>query len=156
MRSAPPIDNFRDFPAWLEENRNDFEGKEILTYCTGGIRCEKLSGYIKKESFDDVYQLDGGIVTYGKDPAVQGRDFDGLCYVFDERIGVEVNHTETHQIISKCRYCDSPEQEYSNCQLVSCNARIFICSSCREQHGTYCDSSCRTKAESTLADSPSE
>ncbi|MEO0414370.1 MAG: rhodanese-related sulfurtransferase, partial [Verrucomicrobiota bacterium] len=102
---CPDVDNFRDFPAWLDENSEQLEGKKILTYCTGGIRCEKLSGLIRNEGFEDVYQLHGGIVKYGKDPKMQGRDFDGLCYVFDQRVGVEVNRTETARIISTCVYC---------------------------------------------------
>ncbi|HRQ90658.1 MAG TPA: rhodanese-related sulfurtransferase, partial [Bacteroidia bacterium] len=86
---CPPIRNFREFPAWLGENADRLRGRKILTYCTGGIRCEKLSGYLRREGFDQVYQLDGGIVKYGKDPETQGHGFDGLCYVFDERVAVE-------------------------------------------------------------------
>ncbi|MEM9282345.1 MAG: rhodanese-related sulfurtransferase [Verrucomicrobiota bacterium] len=144
---CPPIRNFREFPDWLRENTPQLKGKQILTYCTGGIRCEKLSGLIRREGFEDVYQLEGGIVEYGKDPEMQGRDFDGLCYVFDERVEVEVNHTETRKIISHCRYCGSPEPRYGNCQWVECNAQIFVCPSCREEHGLYCDANCRTQAE---------
>ena len=59
-------------------------------FCTGGIRCEKFSGFLVREGFGDVYQLEGGIVTYGKDPEVRGEKFAGKCYVFDERIGVPV------------------------------------------------------------------
>lgn len=65
--------------------------KKILTYCTGGIRCEKFSGWLVREGYEDVSQLHGGIVTYGKDPEVQGELWDGQCYVFDERIAVPVN-----------------------------------------------------------------
>lgn len=143
---CPPIRNFREFPAWLEEHREELEGREILTYCTGGIRCEKLSGFLRQEGFEQVYQLEGGIVTYGKDPETAGRDFDGLCYVFDERIGVEVNHTETHRIISRCRYCGTAEPHYGNCQWPECNEQIFVCPDCRAQHGLYCSETCRDAA----------
>ncbi len=148
---CPPIDNFREFPEWLEANGERFRDRPILTYCTGGIRCEKLSGYMVKQGFGPVYQLDGGIVKYGKDAEVQGRNFDGLCYVFDERVGVEVNHTETHQIISHCRHCGNPEPRYGNCRLPECNRQIFVCPSCRESFGLYCSETCRdavTAAES--------
>ncbi len=118
---CPPIRNFREFPDWLKENEESLRGRKILTYCTGGIRCEKLSGYLRREGFDEVYQLDGGIVKYGKDPEVRGRDFEGLCYVFDQRVGVEVNHTESRKIITRCRYCGAEESRYGNCRWPDCN-----------------------------------
>ncbi len=147
---CPDIDNFRDFPQWVEENREQLEGKKLLTYCTGGIRCEKLSGFLKNEGFDDVYQLEGGIVTYGKDEEVKGDGFDGLCYVFDERVGVEVNHTASHRLITECRACGKEHSEYSNCAWKSCNARIFICDTCAAESGTYCDDECRRNDEAGI------
>lgn len=69
----PEVDSFKEFPDWIRENMSDLKDKPILTYCTGGIRCEKLSGFMMKEGFEQVYQLDGGIVTYGKDPEVQAN-----------------------------------------------------------------------------------
>ena len=140
---CPPIRNFREFPEWLKENAPNLHGRKILTYCTGGIRCEKLSGYIRQEGFDRVYQLDGGIVKYGKDPEIQGRDFEGLCYVFDERVGVEVNHTETRKIITHCRYCGIEESRYGNCRWPDCNEQIFVCPECRREHGLFCGDGCR-------------
>lgn len=143
---CPPIRSFRDFPQWLRENAPILEGRKILTYCTGGIRCEKLSGYLRREGFDEVYQLDGGIVKYGKDPEVQGRDFEGLCYVFDERVGVEVNHTETRRVITHCRVCGVEESRYGNCRWPDCNEQIFVCPDCRESHGLFCGERCREAA----------
>lgn len=143
---CPPIRNFRNFPAWLEENTPKLRGRKILTYCTGGIRCEKLSGFIRKAGFDQVYQLDGGIVKYGKDPEVQGRDFEGLCYVFDERVGVEVNHTETRKVITRCRHCGVEEARYGNCRWPDCNEQIFVCPACRENKGLFCGEACRSAA----------
>ena len=148
---CPPIRNFREFPQWAEEHAEELEGKEILTYCTGGIRCEKLSGYLKKAGHEKVYQLEGGIVQYGKDPEIAGRDFDGLCYVFDERVGVEVNRTDTHTVISHCRYCEKEEPNYGNCRWPECNEQIFVCPECREQHGLYCNEECRCAAEAANA-----
>ena len=143
---CPPIRSFRDFPEWLRENAPNLRGRKILTYCTGGIRCEKLSGYIRQEGFDQVYQLDGGIVKYGKDPEVRGRDFEGLCYVFDERVGVEVNLTETRKIITHCRSCGAEESRYGNCRWPDCNEQIFVCSDCRGTHGLFCGEACREAA----------
>ena len=67
-------------------------GKRVVVYCTGGVRCEKFSGWMVREGYKDVGQLHGGIATYGKDPEVQGELWDGKMYVFDERIAVDVNH----------------------------------------------------------------
>ncbi|NLT72181.1 MAG: rhodanese-related sulfurtransferase [Verrucomicrobiaceae bacterium] len=155
---CPPLRSFRDFPDWLRDKLPDLRGRKILTYCTGGIRCEKLSGFLRREGLDEVYQLDGGIVTYGKDPEVRGRDFEGLCYVFDERIGVEVNHTETRRIITRCRVCGSVESRYGNCRWPDCNEQIFVCPPCRESHGLFCGESCReaARAEGLPAVVPSE
>ncbi len=148
---CPPIGNFREFPEWLDENREELKGRKILTYCTGGIRCEKLSGFLKKEGFDDVYQLDGGIIKYGKDPEVQGRDFEGLCYVFDERVEVEVNHTETQKIITHCRHCGTEFPHYGNCRWPECNEQIIVCSDCRESFGLFCGEECRASKEASEA-----
>ncbi len=144
---CPPIDNFREFPEWLHRHAGELRGKKLLTYCTGGIRCEKLSGYLKREGFDRVYQLEGGIVGYGKDPEMRGRDFEGLCYVFDERVGVEVNHTETRRVISHCRHCGAAEPRYGNCRLPGCNAQIFVCPGCRTNFGLFCGAECRGNFE---------
>jgi len=143
---CPPLRNFREFPDWLREHAADWKGKRILTYCTGGVRCEKLSGFLRREGFDDVCQLDGGIANYARDPAVRGRDFDGLCYVFDERVGVEVNHTETRRVITHCRYCGAEEPTYGNCRYPVCNEQIFVCPDCREVHGLFCGERCREAA----------
>lgn len=141
---CPPLGNFRDFPDWIDQHADELRGRKILTYCTGGIRCEKLSGYLRRAGFEQVYQLEGGIVSYGKDPEVRGRDFDGLCYVFDERVGVEVNRTSTRRVVSSCRRCGAEEFHYGNCGLPSCNAQIFVCPTCRENFGLFCDDRCRS------------
>jgi len=146
---CPDIGNFREFPDWLKEHGDEFRGKKILTYCTGGIRCEKLSGLLVKEGFEDVSQLDGGIVKYSKSPEVQGRDFDGLCYVFDQRVAVEVNHTDTRKVISHCRHCGVEEFNYCNCQWPDCNDQIFLCPECKEKNGQFCGDNCSEHARTT-------
>lgn len=139
----PEVPSFRDLPEWVRERREDFAGKKILTYCTGGIRCEKFSGFLKREGFEDVYQLHGGIVTYGKDEEARGEGFEGKCYVFDERIGVEVNRTEGARVIARCRWCQKPCDIQINCTYARCNERHFCCPVCEEEHGGFCDSICR-------------
>lgn len=80
----PDVETFRDLPKWIKENFTQFKDKKVLTYCTGGIRCEKFSGFLVKEGFKDVSQLEGGIINYGYDEETKGKFWDGKCYVFDE------------------------------------------------------------------------
>ena len=138
----PHIKNFRELPAWVKQHKHLFEGKTVLTYCTGGVRCEKFSGYLKREGIEDVYQLHGGIVTYGKDPIVQGALWDGKCYVFDERIGVPINRIEP-LIVGKDYFTGEPCERYINCANPTCNKQIL----CTEENevlyrGSCCDA-CR-------------
>ncbi|QCJ42787.1 rhodanese-related sulfurtransferase [Bacillus sp. S3] len=138
----PDILNFRDLPQWIRENKQEFEGKKILTYCTGGIRCEKFSGWLLKEGFEDVSQLDGGIVTYGKDPEVQGELWDGQLYVFDERISVPVNQKE-HVIVGKDYFSGEPCERYVNCANPECNKKILCSEENEHKHLRSCSHECR-------------
>ncbi len=142
---CPPVDNFRDFPEWIRENFSDAKDKRILSYCTGGIRCEKLSGFLIKEGFNSVAQLHGGIINYGKDSLVKGKNFDGQCYVFDQRIGVEVNSSNP-EVIAVCRHCEISTQRYKNCSYKPCNLQIFICEKCESEEGRFCDENCQSSA----------
>jgi UPF0176 protein len=151
---CPDIENFRDFPAWLRGHADELRGRKILTYCTGGIRCEKLSGFLLKEGFEEVYQLDGGIIRYGQDPATRGRWFDGLCYVFDQRVAVEVNHTDTRRLVSRCRHCGEPSARYRNCEDPTCHESIFVCEGCEQSHGSYCGETCRAHHRSACGPAP--
>lgn len=132
------IDQFREFPEKLEELRQ-YADKKIIAYCTGGIRCEKATAYLLKEGFKDVYQLHGGIVRYGK--LAGGKDFDGQCYVFDNRIGVEVNSVNP-KIISRCATCGTTTTRMINCANPSCNDHIVQCLDCSEDMQGTCSNSC--------------
>lgn len=138
----PDVQSFREFPEWIRENLSEHKDKTILTYCTGGIRCEKLTGFMLKEGFQDVAQLDGGIVTYGKDPEVQGRLFDGKCYVFDERISVPINRTDEDIVVGKCHHCGKPEDRYINCDNDACHLQHICCEECEELHNSCCSAEC--------------
>lgn len=138
----PDVQSFREFPEWIRENLSEHKDKTILTYCTGGIRCEKLTGFMLKEGFHDVAQLEGGIVTYGKDPEVQGRLFDGKCYVFDERISVPINRTDEDIIVGKCHHCGKPEDRYINCDNDACHLQHICCEECEELHNSCCSAEC--------------
>lgn len=138
----PDIEAFRELPQWVRENKEMLEGKKVLTYCTGGIRCEKFSGWLLKEGFEDVGQLHGGIVTYGKDPEVQGRLWDGQCYVFDERISVPVNQTE-HVIVGKDYFTGEPCERYVNCANPECNKQILCSEDNEHKYLRGCTHECR-------------
>jgi UPF0176 protein len=140
---CPDLEHFRDFPDWVRRHKGDWEGRKVLTYCTGGIRCEKLSGFLRQEGVESVFQLEGGIIEYGHDESVQGRDFEGLCYVFDERVAAEVNRTESRRVISRCRHCGESSARYRNCGWAPCNAQFFCCEGCEEGFGRFCSEECR-------------
>jgi len=142
----PDVSTFREFPAWVERHKDEWRGKKVLTYCTGGIRCEKLSGYLMEQGIDEVYQLDGGIITYGKDPEVRGRKFLGKCYVFDDRVAVRINQTEEDTVIAHCSICGAPCDRYINCGYLDCHRRFLCCEACeRDMHG-FCSPSCEAEA----------
>ncbi|HLQ70219.1 MAG TPA: rhodanese-related sulfurtransferase [Bacillota bacterium] len=138
----PDIETFRELPEWVRENKDLIEGKRILTYCTGGIRCEKFSGWLVKEGFEDVAQLHGGIVTYGKDPHVQGELWDGRCYVFDERISVPINQKE-HVIVGKDYFDGQPCERYVNCADPDCNKQIICSEENEHKYLRGCTHECR-------------
>ncbi|MGG0844733.1 rhodanese-related sulfurtransferase [Peribacillus simplex] len=138
----PEITNFRELPDWVRENKQMFEGKKILTYCTGGIRCEKFSGWLVEEGFEDVSQLHGGIATYGKDPEVQGDLWDGQMYVFDERIAVPINQKE-HVIVGRDIYSGEPCERYVNCANPECNKKILCSEENEHKYMRSCTHECR-------------
>jgi UPF0176 protein len=139
----PDIKNFRDLPEWVRENKEMLGDKRIITYCTGGIRCEKFSGWLLKEGFKDVAQLHGGIVTYGKDPEVQGDLWDGQLYVFDDRIGVQVNQKE-HVVVGKDYFSGEPCERYVNCANPECNKKILCSEENEHKYMRSCSDECRT------------
>lgn len=138
----PDIRNFRELPQWIQENKEKFMDKRVVTYCTGGVRCEKFSGWLVREGFKDVGQLDGGIATYSRDPEVQGDLWDGLMYVFDERISVPVNHNE-HVVIGRDWFDDTPCERYVNCGNPFCNKRILTSIENENKYVRGCSSDCR-------------
>ncbi|WP_042473573.1 oxygen-dependent tRNA uridine(34) hydroxylase TrhO [Bacillus ndiopicus] len=141
----PDVENFRDTPQWVRENRELFEGKRVLTYCTGGIRCEKFSGWLKREGFEDVGQLHGGIATYGKDPETKGQLWDGQMYVFDERLTVPINQVE-HVVVGKDHFDGTPCERYINCANPECNKQILTSEENEAKHLGGCTIEC-TKHE---------
>ncbi|MGZ4033103.1 MAG: oxygen-dependent tRNA uridine(34) hydroxylase TrhO [Tumebacillaceae bacterium] len=147
----PEVESFREFPDWIRENLSEHKDKKILTYCTGGIRCEKLSGFLKREGFQDVNQLEGGVVAYGQDPEVQGDLFDGKLYVFDERITVPVNHV-SETVVGKCHHCGVPSEKYINCARDLCHLQHLVCPECEEKHNQFCSTECEELEMATSED----
>lgn len=138
----PDIETFRELPEWVRDNKELVDGKRILTYCTGGIRCEKFSGWLKREGFEDVHQLHGGIVSYGKDEDVKGALWDGQCYVFDERITVPINQVEP-TIVGRDYFDGTPCERYVNCANPVCNQQILSSVENEHKYMRGCTHECR-------------
>ncbi len=137
----PAIHNFRELPEWIRENKEQFMDKKIVTYCTGGIRCEKFSGWLLREGFEDVAQLHGGIAAYGKDEATRGELWDGKMYVFDERISVEINQVDK-QIVGKEWFDGTPCERYINCSNPECNRQILVSEENEQKYLGACSINC--------------
>lgn len=121
----PDLENFYDFPDWLEEAEKEIpKNKKVLMYCTGGIRCEKFSVLMKQKGWEDVNQLHGGILTYAREEG--GDYFEGKCFVFDDRLVVPVN-PQSMEPVSVCEITGQPADSYLNCANMQCN-KLFICS----------------------------
>jgi len=137
----PDVETFRELPDWIRENKELLEGKRILTYCTGGIRCEKFSGWLVREGYDDVGQLHGGIVSYGKDPVAKGQLWNGQCYVFDDRLTVPINQVNP-VIVGKDHYTGEPCERYVNCANPVCNKQILASEENEHKHLGGCTIEC--------------
>ena len=132
------MENFREFPSKIEE-LDKYKNKKVVTYCTGGVKCEKASAYLLHQGFKDVYQLHDGIIGYSKE--MGGKDFDGVLYVFDGRITVPVNHINP-KVISLCKKCNKPAVRNLNCANVNCNEQYVMCESCADKMEGACSEKC--------------
>jgi UPF0176 protein len=137
-----PFTNFRDLPKVLPLIK-DLKNEVIVTVCTGGVRCEKASGFLVENGFKEVYQLYGGIVSYME--KYPNEDFLGSLYVFDGRVTMAFNlDSPKHVVVGKCKFCSSPAEKYFDCQNLYCQGkRHFIsCQSCIEKYQGYCSQKC--------------
>lgn len=132
------IDNFRDFPEQLKQLEH-LKDKKVVTYCTGGIKCEKASGYLLKNGFKNVYQVEGGIVKYAKETG--GKNFEGKLYVFDNRVVVDVNKVNP-SIVSVCKICSTPSARMVNCANATCNEHFVLCENCGWKMEGCCSETC--------------
>lgn len=134
----PEMDNFRDLAKVLHESdklaqfkKASEEGKKILTVCTGGIRCEKASGYLIRHGFQNVYQLDGGMHKFME--KFPGEDFLGSLYVFDGRETVDFMERKPdgqRAVVGKCDVCSTQTERYSNCANIECHLKMLCCDDC--------------------------
>ncbi len=102
----PATTSFREFPAWVEQHRDELEGKKVAMFCTGGIRCEKATAYVRSLGLEDVFHLKGGILKYLEEVPATESLWEGECFVFDER--VSVSHGLEVGDVGLCRACRSP------------------------------------------------
>ncbi len=122
----------RDFTKALEDPKYDaIKSKPVVTYCTGGIRCEVLSMLMKKQGFKEVYQIDGGITKYGEEFGDDGL-WEGSLYIFDGRMGTKFS--DRAEDIGTCTHCRSKTSNYENCADKACNDLILICETCKSTH----------------------
>lgn len=147
----PNIKTFREFPEYVEQNLEKYKDKEVLMYCTGGVRCERASAFlVQKNIAKQVYQIDGGIHRYIE--KYPNGHFRGKNYVFDERITVRANA----DILSTCLHCDIKSDDYTNCLNAKCNLHYTSCEPCKIRLDNSCSEDCKilvTTNQTVLRDS---
>ncbi|MEM7660134.1 MAG: rhodanese-related sulfurtransferase [Bacteroidota bacterium] len=138
---CPDVDTFRDSLPIIEEILEDKKGQPLVMYCTGGIRCEKASAWFKHQGFDEVYQLEGGIIKYAHDVKEKGlpNKFRGKNFVFDDRMGERISE----EIIAHCHQCGAPCDTHTNCSNVMCNLLFIQCEECARKYDACCCTECQ-------------
>lgn len=138
----PDVDTFRESLPIIEEQLSPYkEDKNLLMYCTGGIRCEKASAYFKHKGFKNVYQLEGGIIEYARQVKAEGIEskFIGKNFVFDHRLGERI----TNDIVAKCHQCGKPCDTHTNCANEGCHLLFIQCDECAAAMEGCCSSECQ-------------
>ena len=142
--------NFFDLPKVID-NLRSFKDKTVVTVCTGGVRCEKASGFLLKNGFKDVYQLKDGIQTYIE--KYPNQYFKGKLYVFDNRLTLGFNtDSPDHQIVGQCMNCLQPCDSYVNCAYDFCHYHYLSCDKCKDKELKlpFCKSECKEKYKSSF------
>lgn len=137
---TPHITHFREWPK-VAESLKEYKDKTIVTYCTGGIRCEKASAYLREHGFKDVYQIDGGILNYIQQ--FPDTFWEGGMFVFDDRKVVEPNTKEELKYTSNCHFCGKPTAYHINCHNIDCDKIIVCCHDCKIENEYCCSDECR-------------
>lgn len=136
----PDVDTFREALPKVEKILENDKEKNIVMYCTGGIRCEKASAYYKHKGFKNVFQLEGGIIEYARQVDQQGlkNKFIGKNFVFDDRMGERISN----DIIAHCHQCEQPCDTHINCANDACHILFIQCESCAEKLHNCCSEQC--------------
>ncbi len=134
---VPDTKTTRDFLQEIESDKYDhIKDKPVVTYCTGGVRCEALSALMKNRGFKEVYQIDGGIVKYGERYGDNGL-WEGALHIFDDRM--VHRFSENHKDIGQCVHCQTKTSNYKNCSNKKCNKLVLICDACKTNpQNLYC------------------
>lgn len=138
----PDVDSFRESLPIIEKAfEKHKKSKNIVMYCTGGIRCEKASAFLKHKGYDNVYQLEGGIIEYTRQVKDQGIEnkFLGKNFVFDQRRSEVI----TGNVVSNCHQCGSKSDEHVNCANEACHLLFIQCESCSKKYDTCCSFECQ-------------
>ena len=138
---CPEVDTFREELPEVEKLLNDKKDKKVLLYCTGGIRCEKASAYLKHKGFSDVNQLHGGIIDYVRQVKAENLEnqFKGKNFVFDERLGEKISD----ETISECHQCGELCDTHTNCANDDCHLLFIQCDKCAEKYAGCCTPECQ-------------
>ncbi|MDR3680805.1 MAG: rhodanese-related sulfurtransferase [Flavipsychrobacter sp.] len=140
-----PSDTFRDQLPMAAEMLSDKKDRNIVMYCTGGIRCEKASAYLLHNGFKNVFQLEGGIIEYARKAKEENLPlkFIGKNFVFDDRLGERI----TDDIISKCHICGKPSDSHTNCKNDGCHLLFIQCEDCAKEYDGCCSIECRDEKQ---------
>ncbi len=138
---TPDVETFRESLPLVEEILDEHHGKNVVMYCTGGIRCEKATAYFRYKGYEKLYQLNGGIIEYARQANELGikNKFIGKNFVFDERLGERIGD----QIVAKCHQCGEPCDTHVNCANEACHILFIQCSVCAEKYQACCSAKCR-------------
>ncbi len=136
---------FRELEKEIENYKKQFWDKKVISYCTGGIRCEKSTVMLQKAGLKNTYQLDGGVVKYIN--TYNDGNWKGNLYVFDDRVSCEVGDENTHETIGVCLYSDKLTDNCENCRYSPCNARIIADKTEYKKHFGFCSEECFEKAK---------
>ena len=135
-----PSDTFREQLPMAADMMKENKDKNIIMYCTGGIRCEKASAYMMHHGFKNVFHLEGGIINYANQIKEEGLEsqFKGKNFVFDDRLGEKI----TEDIIAKCHQCGAPCDTHTNCKNDGCHLLFIQCPNCAETYAGCCTQAC--------------
>ena len=138
---TPDVETFRESLPIVEDMLAEHKDKNIVMYCTGGIRCEKASAYFKHKGFEKVHQLEGGIIEYTRQAKAQGlpNKFIGKNFVFDERMGEKISE----EVIAHCHQCGESCDNHTNCANDACHILFIQCETCQSKYETCCSTKCQ-------------